>query len=386
MSAPASTLPPAEVVIIGAGLIGRATAWRLRQAGLDVLVVTGEPGAAASHVAAGMLAPVTETTFTEQALLRLNDASLQRYADFAAAVTEASGQPAGLTQQPTLSVACDGDDAARLATFADFLTRMGHDSQRLTSRECKRHEPLLAPSIRSGLLVENDWSCDNRVLWSALTEAGRRAGVREQPGFVHRVLTDHDRVRGVQLADGSTVAAERVVVANGAWAGQLTGLPTLPVRPIKGQILRLDPGRLPGPALTVRAFARGTEIYLVPRATGREVVLGATVEELGFDGRVTAGGVYELLRDARNVIPMTSEYALVETAVGWRPGTPDNAPLLGGCGIDGLLLATGHYRNGVLLTPVTADVITRLVTTGELDEIAAPFTLDRFAASKERVS
>lgn len=385
MSAPAPASLHAEVVIIGAGLIGRAIAWRLRQAGLDVLVVTGEPGAAASHVAAGMLAPVTETTFTEQTLLQLNDASLQRYADFAAAVTEASGLPAGLTQQPTLSVAYDGDDAARLTTFAEFLTRMGHDCQRLTSRECKRHEPLLAPSIRSGLLVENDWSCDNRLLWSALTEAGRRIGVREQPGFVHRVLTEHDRVRGVELADGSSIAAERVVVANGAWAGQLTGLPTLPVRPIKGQILRLDPGRLPGPALTVRAFARGTEIYLVPRASGREVVLGATVEELGFDGRVTAGGVYELLRDARNVIPMTSEYALTETAVGWRPGTPDNAPILGGCEIEGLLLATGHYRNGVLLTPVTADVITRLVTTGQLDEIAAPFTLERFAASKERV-
>lgn len=383
MSVAPPSLSTAEVVVIGGGLIGRAIAWRLRQAGLDVLVVTGEPSAAASHVAAGMLAPVTETTFTEQPLLRLNDASLQRYADFAAAVTEASGQPSGLTQQPTLSVAYDGDDAARLTTFADFLTRMGHDCQRLTSRECKRHEPLLAPTIRSGLLVENDWSCDNRLLWSALTEAGRRAGVRDQPGFVHRVLTDHDRVRGVELADGSTIAAERVVVANGAWAGQLTGIATLPVRPIKGQILRLDPGRLPGPSLTVRAFARGTEIYLVPRATGREVVLGATVEELGFDGRVTAGGVYELLRDARNVIPMTSEYALAETAVGWRPGTPDNAPILGGCAIEGLLLATGHYRNGVLLTPITADVITRLVTTGELDEIAAPFTLERFATSNE---
>lgn len=371
--------PTADVVVIGGGLIGSALAWRLGRAGLDVAMVTGEPRAAASHVAAGMLAPVTETTFTEPALLTLNAASLARFADFVVEVEQVSGQPAGLRQIPTLSVAYDADDAARLTAFADFLVRTGHAAERLTSRECKRHEPLLAPSVRSGLLVEGDWSCDNRLLWRALLAAARRSGVREVDGFVHRVLTSSDRVRGVELADGTTIATERVVVANGAWAGQLTGLRPLPVRPVKGQILRLHPGRLPSPGLTVRAFSRGTEIYLVPRAGGREVVVGATVEELGFDHRSTAGGVYELLRDARTVLPITAEYALTETAVGWRPGTPDNAPILGGCEIDGLILATGHYRNGVLLTPVTADVISALVITGDLDPVAAPFTLQRFA-------
>jgi glycine oxidase len=177
-----------------------------------------------------------------------------------------------------------------------------------------------------------------------------------------------------------------VVVATGAWAGQLRGVPALPVRPVKGQILRLDPGRLPSPRLTVRAFTRGSEIYLVPRESGREVVVGATVEEQGFDDRATAGGVYELLRDARSVLPMTAEYALAETSVGWRPGTPDNAPILGGCGIEGLVLATGHYRNGVLLTPITADVISNLVLTGELGEVARPFTLDRFPIDRAEAS
>lgn len=275
-------------------------------------------------------------------------------------------------------MAYDADDAARLTALADFLARTGNGCARLTSRECKAYEPLLAPTIRSGLLVEQDWSCDNRLLWAALLEAGRRSGVREVTGFVHRVLTEGDRVGGVELADGATLAADRVVVANGAWAGQITGIPQLPVRPVKGQILRLDPGRLPAPSLTVRAFSRGNEIYLVPREGGREVVVGATVEELGFDRRTTAGGVYELLRDARSVLPMTSEYALAETSVGWRPGTPDNAPILGDSGVPGLLLATGHYRNGVLLTPITADIITDLVETGELAEIAEPFTLARF--------
>jgi len=215
-------------------------------------------------------------------------------------------------------------------------------------------------------------------------EAAQRIGVRELAGFVHRVTSSHGRVTGVQLADGSSIDARWVVVANGAWARQVDGLPYLPVRPVKGQILRLDPGRLPAPSLTIRAYVRGTEIYLVPREGGREVVLGATVEELGFDHRVTAGAIYELLRDGRTVMPMSAEYALAETSVGWRPGTPDNAPILGGCDLDGLVLATGHYRNGVLLTPITADVISTLIISGELDGVAAPFTIYRFALTTGR--
>jgi glycine oxidase len=374
----------ADVVVIGGGLIGTSISWRLRQAGLDVAVIVGERSAAASGVAAGMLAPVTETTFTEQRLLDLNLASLSRYADFVAELEMASDLPTGLRRTPNLSVAYDADDAARLATFADFLARVGHPAERLTSRESRRHEPLLAPTIRSGLLVEGDWSCDNRLLWRALIKAAHRTGVRELPGFVHRVTSSKGVVTGVELADGSRIGAGWVVVANGAWAGQIDGLPDVPVRPVKGQIVRLDPGRLPGPSLTIRAYVRGAEIYLVPRESGREVVLGATVEELGFDHRVTAGAVYELLRDGRTVMPMSAEYALAETSVGWRPGTPDNAPILGGCDMEGLVLATGHYRNGVLLTPITADVITALIMSGELDSVAAPFTLDRFALTGSR--
>jgi glycine oxidase len=367
-----------DVVVIGGGLIGTATAWRLAAAGLDVALVVGERSAAASRVAAGMLAPVTETTFTERALLALNQASSRRWPTFSDEVVEASGQPSGLRQGPTLSVASDADDSARLRTFADYLDRQGLENERLVSRECRALEPLLAPTVRSGLLVPTDWSCDNRVLLDALTVAAQRAGVREVTGFVHRVESVDGRVTGATLADGTTLATRRVVLANGAWAGQVDGLPPVPVRPVKGQVLRLDPGRFPGPGLTVRAFSRGNEVYLVPRASGREVVVGATVEEQGFDHRVTAGGVYELLRDAREVIPMTAEYALAETSVGWRPNTPDNAPIFGGCRLEGLSLATGHHRNGVLLTPVSADVAATYVLTGALDEVAAPFTLDRF--------
>jgi glycine oxidase len=380
----ARTSSTADVIVIGGGLIGTSISWRLRQGGIDVVMVVGERSAAASHVAAGMLAPVTEITFTEQRLLQLNIASLSRYTDFAAELELASGLPTGLRRTPSLSVAYDADDAARLATLADFLSRAGHPGERMTSRECRRHEPLLAPTIRSGMLVEGDWSCDNRLLWRALIEAGHRIGVRDASGFVHHVTSSNGRLTGVQLADGQTIGADSIVVANGAWARQIGGIPDLPVRPVKGQILRLDPGRLPAPTLTIRAYSRGSEIYLVPRESGREVVLGGTVEELGFDQRVTAGAVYELLRDGRTVMPMTAEYALAETSVGWRPGTPDNAPILGRCDLDGLVLATGHYRNGVLLTPITADVISSLIITGELDSIAAPFTLDRFVLTGGR--
>ena len=367
-----------DVVVVGGGLIGTATAWRLAAAGLEVTLVVGERSAAASRVAAGMLAPVTETTFTERALLALNQASARRWPTFAAEVVEAAGQPSGLREGPTLSVASDADDGARLRTFADYLDRQGLEHQRLTSRECRAYEPLLAPTVRSGLLVPTDWSCDNRVLLDALTTAARNAGVREVTGFVHRVESADGRVTGATLADGTTLPTGRVVLANGAWAAQVDGVPTVPVRPVKGQVLRLDAGRFPGPGLTVRAFSRGNEVYVVPRAHGREVVVGATVEEQGFDHRVTAGGVYELLRDARQVIPMTAEYALAETSVGWRPNTPDNAPILSGCALAGLTLSTGHHRNGVLLTPVTADVTARFVLTGVLDEVATPFTLGRF--------
>lgn len=375
----------ADVVVVGGGLIGTAIAWRLAQAGRSVGLVTGERSAAASRVAAGMLAPVTEVAFTEQRLLRLNLAGLARWESFAAELEEASGRPAGLSRTATLSVACDGDDLARLLTQQAFLDRLGLPAERLFSREARRVEPLLAPQIAGALRIDGDWSCDNRLLWAALIDAARRAGVREVTGFVHQIRRLGDRAAGVTLADGTELDADRVVLANGAWAGQIGGIRPLPVRPVKGQILRLDPHRQPAPRLTVRAIASGSEVYLVPRPGGRELVVGATVEEKGFDARVSAGGVYELLRDARRVLPLTAEYALAETAVGWRPGTPDNAPLLGPGELDGLVLATGHYRNGVLLTPITADLVAGLIETGELAELAVPFTVDRFAAPPARL-
>jgi len=368
-----------SVIIIGGGLIGSAIAWRLAQRGIAVTVVDEHRDGVASHVAAGMLAPVTEATFTETALLRLNLASLERYDHFATELEKETGLPSGLSRIPTLSVGYDADDAARLEDLGGFLRAAGLDAQPMTARACRRAEPLLAPQIRAGLAVPSDWSCDPRPLWAALRAV---PGVERVDAAVAEVLVDGDRAHGVRLESGAELTAPTVIVAGGSWSGRLPLPFPLPVRPVKGQILRLDPGPLPRPTRTIRAFARGTEVYVVPHP-GRLVVVGATVEEQGFDTRPTGQGGYELLRDVRSVVPMVMEYGLVEHNVGFRPGTPDNAPILGPSPVAGLVLATGHYRNGVLLTPITAEVIADYVVDGRLDDIAAGFTLERFSRMKE---
>ena len=175
------------MIVVGGGLIGTAIAWRLGQAGLRVTILCGERSAAASNVAAGMLAPVTETTFTESALLGLSLASRERYDGFATELEAATELPSGLRRQPTLSVATSADDDARLRVLADYLARLDLVFTRLGSRECRRAEPLLAPGVRSGLLVEGDWSCDNRLLWRALRTAATQAGVEEVATFAHRI-------------------------------------------------------------------------------------------------------------------------------------------------------------------------------------------------------
>ena len=211
-----------DVVVVGGGLIGAAIGWRLASAGRSVRMVVGEPAAAASRVAAGMLAPVTEISFTEQELLPLNLASVKRYDGFCAEVGEASGLPTGLSRNPTISVAYDADDLARLRTLHDFLDRLGLAAERLTSREARTLEPLLSPRISGGLLVAGDWSVDNRLLWTAVLAAAGQAGVVEQTGFVHEVRSSAGRVIGVTLADGTRLDAPIVILACGAWAGQLT--------------------------------------------------------------------------------------------------------------------------------------------------------------------
>ncbi|GAA1605611.1 glycine oxidase ThiO [Kribbella sancticallisti] len=373
-----------DVVVVGAGLIGLATAWRLAADGIQVTVCDPTPGSQTSSVAAGMLAPVTEVEFGEDELLALNLASVAAWPAFAEELEALTGQSAGLNRTGTLSVAYDIDDAAAIRRLADYQRRLGLEVEELTGRQTRKREPLLAAGVAAGVWVPGDHSVDNRQAVATLLKAAELTGVRIIRQRVTRILTTGTTAVGVELEDGTSLRAGQIIAAAGPWSAQLAGIPDelkVPVRPLKGEILRLRVPEAYRPALnhTVRATARGFAVYLVPRPGG-ELVVGATTSELGYDTRVLAGGVFALLRDARTVLPITDELELVETVAGLRPATPDNAPILGPSGLDGLLWATGHYRNGVLLTPITADVIAETVRTGVLPKLAEPFLAARFGA------
>ncbi|MFJ6388787.1 glycine oxidase ThiO [Streptomyces sp. NPDC091972] len=377
-----------DVLVIGGGIIGLVTAWRAAQRGFATAVVDPEPGGGAAQVAAGMLAAVTELHYGEQTLLGLNLASAARYPDFAAELTELTGHDLGYRRCGTLAVALDADDRAHLRELHALQRQSGLESEWLSGRECRRLEPMLAPGVRGGLRVDGDHQIDPRRLTRALLAACERAGVVFHRAWARSLQVVRDRAAGAVTTDGEELAADQVVLAAGSLSGRLEGVPEAllpPVRPVKGQVLRLTvpPRHAPFLSRTVRAVVRGSQVYLVPRESG-ELVIGATSEELGWDTTVTAGGVYELLRDAHELVPGITELPLTETRAGLRPGSPDNAPLLGPTELPGLLLATGHYRNGVLLTPVTGDALAHALTTGELPEVARPFTPRRFLESVEQ--
>jgi glycine oxidase len=375
-----------DVLVVGGGIIGLVTAWRAAQRGLTTAVVDPEPGGGAAQVAAGMLAAVTELHYGEHTLLGLNLASAHRYPDFAAELTDLTGLDLGYRRCGTLAVALDADDRAHLRELHALQRQSGLESEWLSGRECRRLEPMLAPGVRGGLRVDGDHQIDPRRLTRALLAACEQAGVVFHRAWAKGLRVAGDRAAGVTTTDGDELGAGQVVLAAGSLSGRLEGVPAdvlPPVRPVKGQVLRLTVPARSAPFLsrTVRAVVRGSQVYLVPRENG-ELVIGATSEELGWDTTVTAGGVYELLRDAHELVPGITELPLTETRAGLRPGSPDNAPLLGPTELTGLVLATGHYRNGVLLTPITGDAMAHVLTTGELPDVARPFTPRRFGAAE----
>jgi glycine oxidase len=374
-------MPTSDVAVVGAGAIGAAIAWRCAQRGLSVALADPEPARGAWNTAAGMLAPITELTYTETPLLRLNLDSLARYPGFVAELEADAGQPVGFRRSGTVLAAWDGADLAALRDLHAFATGLGVDAELLTGRELRELEPALAAGLPGALFAPGDSQIDPRPLHEALLVACRRRGVEIVPSAAG-VVVDAGRTCGIRLTDGAIIAAPSVVVSAGCWSGEVAGVPAelaAPVRPVKGQTLRL---RLPGRARlerVVRGSVKGAPVYLVPRGDGR-IVVGASVEESGFDQIPRAGAVYELLRDAQSLLPELGEAAFDEVSTGLRPGSPDNAPILGVTALDGLIYATGHHRNGILLTPVTADGIAALVADGALPEVLAPFRPDRFAA------
>jgi glycine oxidase len=369
-----------DVLVIGGGVIGLGIAWRCLQRGLQVTVVDPAPGSGASSAAAGMLAPATELHYGEQALLQLNLDSARRYPDFAAELAAASGRDVGYRASGALVAAWDDADLASLRDLQSFGSSLGLATELLTSREIRRREPALASAVAGGLYAPDDHAVDNRRLHAALLQAVRISGGELRRERVLALETSAARVTGVRTEPGHAISAGTVVLAAGAWSAQLPdpgGLALPPIRPVKGQTLRL---RVPGPPLlrhVIRGTIKGSPVYLVPREDG-ELVVGASSEEVGFDLEPRAGAVYELLRDAQSLVPLLGEVQFVEVSTSVRPGSPDNAPIIGPSSIPGLVLATGHYRNGILLTPITADGIADLITTGSLPDVLAGFGADRF--------
>lgn len=376
-----------DVIVIGAGVIGLACAWRISAPGRSVAVIDPAPGSGASWTAAGMLAAVTEFGYGEQSLLALNLEAARRYPGFVADLERATDRAVGYERRGTLQVAWDAADLAALQDLHAQHEILGLSAHLVTGRELHRIEPALASGLPGALHAPDDHQIDNRALQQALLNAAVRGGTDLLAASVARVDIADDRVTGVILADGRRIPGDCVVVAAGAHTRRLAGLPddlVHAVRPVKGQTLRLhSPG---GPLLAhvVRGSVKGTPVYLVPRASG-EVVVGASSEDVGFDTRPRAGAVYELLRDAFALVPGLSEWTWDEVSTGLRPGTPDNAPMIGATSIGGLVMATGHYRNGMLLAPVTADAVAAIVDGRAPAGFLDPFDPQRFASANREL-
>ena len=375
-----------DVIVVGGGVIGTAVAWRAAANGQRVTLV--DPGAdsdKASLVAAGMLGPVSESVFGEENLLNLNLLAVERFPSFNADLERAAGDVTGLRTEGTLSVAYDRGDLAALRRLTDFRHSIGLRAEALDGPQCRKLEPFLAAGVHGGVLAPGDLSVDNRRYTRALRAAAGRAGVTTVTGTVTAIADGAAGLAAdlvtVTLATGEVITARSVVVAAGWGTSCIAGLPESvrkAIRPVKGQILRLrHPGNLPPVTThTIRALVQGRDVYLVPRADG-ELVVGATQEERD-DTDATAGAVHDLLRDAMTAVPAVSELTLAEISVGLRPGTVDNGPVVGAVS-ERLIVAAGHFRNGILLSAATADAVAALLRGDEPAKQWAPFTPGRLS-------
>ncbi|MCL4449126.1 MAG: glycine oxidase ThiO [Actinobacteria bacterium] len=376
-----STSDTTDVCIIGAGVIGLSSAWRLSNAGFRVSIIDPAIGHGASWVAAGMIAPVTEAYYGEESLLKLSLVSADSWPDFAEELQQATSMSIQYLQSGILMVGKDADDMAVINELAEFQQSLGLQSERLSAREVHKAEPLLASDVQGGILTKVDAQVDNRLLVQALVSACNRSKV----SFIHQMVREIKSVKGrverLLLQDGTEILADKVVLAAGSWSSSIQGVPSELwdlIRPVKGEILRLKvPDPLSVLSHIVRGVAKGGVIYVVPRQS-REIVVGATTYEKGFDTSVQAESVYTLLRDARMLVPSVCQAQFNQAAAGFRPGTPDNAPIVGRTSIEGVFVATGHYRSGILLTPLSAMAVTELLTTGTINGAMSSFSPQRF--------
>ncbi|HEY7151888.1 MAG TPA: glycine oxidase ThiO [Solirubrobacterales bacterium] len=368
-----------DAIFVGGGVIGLASAWRAAGRGARVSVLERDhPAAGASGMAAGMLAPAGEASWGEERLLAFNLESLERWPDFAHRLEGPSGIEVGFARCGALHVALDRDEAEELRRRYELHRTLGLSSEWLPGSACRELEPGLATSVRGGAHVAGEASVDPRRVAAALLAALEGEGVAVHSG-AEVVSADRDRSTWrVETRDGRSFRAANLVLTAGCWSGQMEWIPPQarpPVRPVKGEILTL---RGPVSGAVCEGIVAGERVYLVPRGDGR-LIVGATVEERGFDTTVTAGGVHELLREAYRLVPEIAELELLEATAGLRPGSPDNAPLIGPSAAEGLMIATGHFRNGVLQAPLTADCVAALLAGENSPVDLTPFSPERFA-------
>ena len=372
-----------NISIIGGGVIGLGIGWQLAKAGASVTIYERDrAGRAASWAAAGMLAPLAEAHTEEPELLNLGCESLSLYPQWVEELATDAGMSIGYRVEGTLIVGLEADDTDQLRHLYEAQQHLGLDVNWLNGREARNVEPALSPRVTTAIHCATDYQVDNRLMVAALQRAYQACGgVLHENCRIQKIAIEKCVVTGVQTQNGFH-ETDVVVLSAGCWSAQIDGLPDAimpPVRPVKGQMLALQMEEgidIKAVIRTVRA-RYPTSVYLVPRADGR-LIVGATSEEMGFDTRLTVGGMFELLRGAWEAVPGVYELPILETWAGLRPGSRDNAPILGKTPIENLIYATGHYRNGILLTPITAYEITTLILSGETPETIAPFQLDRF--------
>ncbi len=372
-----------RVIIVGGGVIGLGIGWQLAKAGCTVSIYErNQAGRAASWAAAGMLAPHAEVHFEERELLNMGVQSCRMYPEWVAELETDSRMNVGYRAEGTLIVGVDRDDARELEHLYESQKLLDLKVEWITGREAREMEPLLSPKITAAIWSKDDHQVDNRAMVEALIRAYQNAdGILHEDTSVGKIEIVDGKAKGIWVKD-NLEEADVIVLAAGCWSNDIDGLPEAvqpPVRPVKGQMLALqmEEGIVLEKVIRAPRAKYPTDVYLVPKDDGR-LVIGATSEEMGFDTRLTAGGLFELLRGTWEAVPGIYDLPVIETWAGLRPGSRDNAPILGETGVENLIMATGHYRNGILLTPITAREIAALILTGETSENIAHFQLSRF--------
>lgn len=366
-----------KIVVVGGGAIGLGVAGELAPDHEVIVLERGRFGGGASRAAAGMLGPIMEVEFNEPELLELGLASHRLYPDFVASLEEETGTETGFRTEGTLGVAFDPSQASELRRLLDYQQRLGLDVEEISVQRCRELEPRISSYISAAILTTSDFQIDNRRLVDALEERCRLRGAELRDGEPVRHLHVEDGAVRRVTTEADTIEPDRVVLCAGAWTPHLEGLPEpdrMPVRPVKGQALSVALSDPP----EINHVIRSPEVYCVPKDDGR-MVIGSTMEEEGFDGRVTAGGVLDLLHRAYELLPFVYERELLETWAGLRPASRDNLPILGpSTRTDNLAFATGHYRNGILLTPITVQLMGRWIRDDAVPETMQPLLPARF--------